>query len=158
MNKFIEKILIIENKIVDLTWPGGLFEYEEFREIYNNSEIYSSDARKYIASDNTTEQQKIIIGYSMQGLENIKFLLFAKAMLELLNNDLISKNIFDEIIFPVYEWNTYIPENYSDNDVNLFLKSVLLSKKVSSITKEYIINEIFTGNAKLDILEIKYNK
>lgn len=155
MSSFANKIRSIEEQIVDLTWPGGLFEYQEFREIYDNPANYFSEVSEALKSPDFTEQQKIIIGLSMQGINLPQFLSFAKYMLRLLESGAVSQKVFEHVVFPTYDWNTKIVENYEKHDVAQFLQSVLESKEVGDRRKEIIRKEVLTGKAKSYVLDMR---
>lgn len=154
---FNNKIKIIDERIVDLTWPGGLFEYQEFREIYDNSTDYFSQACEALKNPDFTEQQKIIVGFSMQGSNLSLFLSFAKYTLQLLESSKITQRVFECVVFPTYDWNTIIVENYDNHDIAQFLHSVLQSKDVSDRRKEIIRKEVLTGKAKSYVLDMRHN-
>lgn len=151
MTDFAQQIKDIDKQIVDLTWPGGLFEYEEFRQIYENSTSYYSIACQALSSTEYTEQQKIIIGHSMHGSELSQFLSLAKYVLELLESGKVSLEVFERVAFPTYDWNTSIAKNYDKQDVAQFLYSVLKSNKVDERRKEIIREKILTGKAKSNV-------
>lgn len=148
MTNFVQQIKIIDKKIVDLTWPGGLFEYEEFRQIYDNPESYYPLVCEAIKSSEFTEQQKIIIGHTMHGSDLSTFLPFAQYMLQILESGEVSQTIFDRMVFPTYDWNTTLIENYEKQEVSQFLQSLLKSEKVSDYLKNLILEDILTGKAK----------
>lgn len=153
MSSFANKIRSIEEQIVDLTWPGGLFEYQEFRKIYDNPASYFSEVSEALKSPDFTEQQKIMIGLSMQGINLPQFLSFAKYTLRLLESGAVSQKVFEHVVFPTYDWNTKIVENYEKHDVAQFLQSVLESKEVGDRRKEIIRKEVLTGKAKSYVLD-----
>jgi len=152
MSNFAERIRKIEAQIVDLTWMGGLFEYPEFREIHEHPTSYLSEVSAALRSPEFTDQQKKIIALSMQKLDLPRFLQFANDMLRLLGSGLVSQDVFGLVVFPPYDWNTKLAENYEQPDVARFLRSVLESKQVDTNEKKYIREEILTGKAKSYVL------
>lgn len=155
MLNFGDTIKRIENQIGDLTWTGGLFEYQEFREIYNNPEKYLPEVYNALENPEYSEQQKTIMGLSMQGLTLPKFLLFANNTLRLLESGNVSRKVFEDVVFPTYDWNTKVVENYENPEVTEFLKSVLDSKEVGNRRKEIVREQILTGKAKSYVLDLR---
>ena len=149
MTTFSQQIKIIDKKIVDLTWSGGLFQYKEFKQIHDNPADYFSVACEALKSSEFTDQQKIIIGHSMHGSDLDQFLALAKYTLQLLESESISSDVFERVAFPTYDWNNTIAKNYEDQSVSKFLQKILNSDKVSDDLKNYIRDDILTGKAEL---------
>ena len=145
---FAQQIKIIDKKIVDLTWSGGLFQYKEFKQIHDNPADYFSVACEALKSSEFTDQQKIIIGHSMHGSDLDQFLALAKYGLQLLEAGTISSDVFERIVFPTYDWNTSIVESYDENETFQFLEQVLKSNKVSDKRKNIIRERVLTGKGK----------
>lgn len=102
-----------------------------------------------------TDQQKVIIALSMQGLDLPWFLLLTNDMLRLLESGLISYDVFKLAVFPPLDWNTKLAENYEQPDVVRFLHLVLKSEKVEDRRREIIRERILTGKAKLSVLNMR---
>ncbi len=115
------KIERIEKQVVDLTWLGALLETNDFREIYKHPETYYTAICKFLADQDRTEQQKIIAALSMQKLELGKYLDLADYALRLIEANRISQRVFDAAVFPTYDWDTKIVENYKHPRVRRFL-------------------------------------
>ncbi|HBB31991.1 MAG TPA: hypothetical protein DC064_09395 [Cyanobacteria bacterium UBA9273] len=155
MPDFNAAIISIDAKIVDLTWPGGLFEYEEFRNIYVHPEMYKAEALAALNSQALTEQQKIIVALSMQNLELSNFLVFSREVLSLLEKGTISQAVFDWAVFPSYDWNTKWVDNRTAVEVQQILAEISNSKSVSEEKKKYIQEEIITGMAEKQVLYLR---
>lgn len=155
MEDLVARVRRVEEAIGDLTWAGGLFRYPEFTEVHSRPEAHLDGALQALKSTSATEQQKIIVALSMQKLPLAAFLRFSGHALEYLEAGLISDKVFERAVFPTYDWNTLLAENYADPAVQRFLGRVLASAAVSERRKEIVRDEILTGNAKKDVLELR---
>ncbi len=158
MSGFGKRIRRIEAQIGNLTWDGELFNYPEFREIHAHPASYLSAAWDALRSTEFTDQQKIIIAFSMQGLDLPRFMRFANDMLRLLESGMISYDVFKLAVFPPLEWNSKLAENYDQPDVARFLQRVLKSEQVEDRRKEIIRERTLTGKARLYALNMQFWK
>lgn|GEM_PF-3008989 len=154
MSDFVARIEKIEARSADPTWMGGLFGDPEFQEIHAHPADYTNEASRVLKGPGFTDRQKMIVVLSLQGIEMPWFLLIAEHML-LLEAGLVSYDIFELAVFPSYDWNTKLIENYEEHDVARFLRSVLESEKVGDRRKEIIRREILTGKAKSHVLDMR---
>lgn len=111
------KIAQIQEKIVDLTSIWDVFRSEIFKELYNNPETHLTDVIHLLSNKQVSDTQKIIAALSIQNLPLPKFLFFANKVLTLREGGKISEHIFYMAVFPPYDWNTQLHENYTDKAV-----------------------------------------
>lgn len=152
---FRARIARIKAAIGDLTWTGGLFAYEDFREIHSEPGKHVAEAVKALASGDTGEPEKIIVALSMQKLPLPERLGFSEQVLELLEKGQVPETVFEQAVFPTYDWNTALAEGYAEPAVQRFLQRVLASPAVSAQRKQLVKDEILTGNAQKDVLELR---
>ena len=154
VDDFMGRIARIKAAIGDLTWTGGLFAYPEFREVHAHPEAYLDEALKALAGP-ATEDEKVIVALSMQKLPLPQLLLFDEGALRLLETGGVSEAVFEQAVFPTYDWNTALAENFADPGVQRLLQRVLASPKVGARRKEIVKDEILTGNAQKDVIEMR---
>lgn len=155
IQKFIIKIKHINNSIVDLTWSKGLFNYDFFREVYADPTLYAEVALKALESSNISEQEQLIITFSMQNLALNDYMQFCGKLLILFENKKVSNKVMRFAIFPTYDWNTKLADYYEDTDVNRFLVELVDTNGLEIRIKELIQNEILTGKAKKNIKHLR---
>lgn len=134
----------IQETIVDLTSTWDVFRSEIFRDIYKNPEMYLTGVISLLSNEQVNDTQKTIAALSVQNLPLPKFLFFAKKVLSLREENKISEEVFRIAIFPPYDWNTRLHENYTDQAVREFLITIKSSSVVGKETKEYI-DQMITG-------------
>ena len=148
--EFKDKIAQIQEKIVDLTSIWDVFRSEIFKELYNNPEIHLTDVVNFLSNNQVSDTQKTIAALSIQNLPLPKFLLFAKKVLALREKGKISEQVFYTAVFPPYDWNTQLHENYTDKAVKELLLTIKASTAIDKETKAYV-DKIITGKALEDI-------
>lgn len=151
MSNIDTKIIEIDSRIVDLTAPLELLEYDEFQEMHCNPESIVDDVLRILGSDSFSDQQKIIAALAVQNLDLEDFISFAEDVLILLENEDISSDVFDWAVFPIYEWNTKLAENYSSKQAQKLLDDILNSNKVGQEQKSYIREHLLTGRAEAQV-------
>lgn len=152
MSTFQEDIKEIDRKIVDLTWPGGLFRYDEFKEIYTRAGWYKKSALQSLGSQELTEQQKLIVALSMQKLPFDQFLEFAWDVTDLYKQDKISSKVLHWCVLPTYDWNTMLIENYQHPDVKTLLKLLAGLSGLDEEFRTFVEEDVLTGKA-VDVVE-----
>lgn len=145
--EFDQAIHEIDADIIDLTWAGEVMKYETFRLIHGNSSEYLSDALELFKNAQGNAQLRRIVGLSMQKLDLDNYLFFLKAVLDLLEQGIISMGEFKACCFPSYDWNTLLVEHYADDQVKAFLQSLLNTTKLPVELKTYIEDHIMSGKA-----------
>jgi hypothetical protein len=148
MNTFEDIIERIDAAIVDLTWPGGLFNYEEFREIHSRASRYRDAALQALSGERLTEQQKLIVALSMQGLPLPELLDFAHRAIDGFERGHLSARVLRRCIFPTYDWNTTIVERYRSPEVDAVLRRLAGLEGLDEQFEQYVRDEVLTGNAK----------
>lgn len=155
MIAFQEDIKKIESKIIDLTWPGGLFRYDEFKEIYNKAGQYKEQAIKALGSDDLTGQQKLIVALSMQKLSFREFLDFAGSVMDLFEQNKITTKVLHWCILPTYDWNTIMAEYYKKTKVNDLLLRLIGLEGLDEDFRSYVKTEVLTGKAKKNVKQLR---
>jgi hypothetical protein len=152
---FMARIARIKAAIGDLTWTGGLFAYPEFREVHAHPQAHVEAALEVLAGPGTSEQDKVIVALSMQKLPLPERLRFSDKVLGLLDEGLVSQAVFEQAVFPTYDWSTALAERFDDPEVQRFLQRVLASPAVGEQRKGLVRDEYLTGNARKDVLELR---
>lgn len=155
MQNFLFEIQKIDQQVKELTSTGVLFKYEFFISVYENPKEYVEYVYELLKKNYVSEQQKIIAVLSMQKLPYFVYIEFNNKVFELFENSFIIEKIFKWSAFPPYEWNINFAINYESTIVQEFLRKVVKSKLVSLKLKEYLQNEIMTGNAKEQVYFLK---
>jgi hypothetical protein len=155
MSAFEQDIRILESRIVDLTWPGGLFAYDEFREIHGHPSRYRPSAERALAGEDLSEQQKLIVALSMQKLPLEEYLDFAAEVIRLRSHGRISDKVLHWCILPTYDWNTLLVENYAREEVNRLLITVADMAGINEPFRLYVKDEVLTGKAKATVRSLK---
>jgi hypothetical protein len=152
---FIARIARISAAIGDLTWTGGLFAYEDFKQIHGDPQAHVGDALEALGGGQASEQEKIIVALSMQKLALAERVRFAEQVLALFEAGRVSETVFEQAVFPTYDWSTALAEGFADPAARRFLERVLASPAVGARRKEIVKDEILTGNAQKDVLELR---
>jgi hypothetical protein len=145
------QIIAIETEVVDLTWTGELLVSPKFQAIYQQPEDYMTQVLELLSDPGFTEQQKIIAALALQKLPLPKLVAFDLQMLSFCEQGLIPDTVLEWAVFPPYDWNTKLAENYTRAEVRDLLLKFSTSSVVSSERKQFIQSEILTGNAKKQI-------
>ncbi len=149
-----EEMISIEAEVVDLTFAGELFRSSRFRDIYSNPHKNLEMILKTLQCEKLTDTQKQIAAFTMQNLLLNEFLLFGKRLLIMVEGHQISSQLFRIAVFPPYEWNTKLQENFEDESVHAFLAEIKDSAAIPQDLKDYI-HEVMTGNALVDIRKLR---
>jgi len=155
VDDFIARVTRIKAKIGDLTWTGGLLGVEDFREIHAHPQTYLDAALRALEGTALGDEEKIIVALSMQKLPLPELVRFSEGVLSLLEAGRVSETVFQHAVFPTYDWNTALPEDFADSGVQRLLQRVLDSPSVNARRKEIVKDEILTGNAQKDVLELR---
>jgi hypothetical protein len=156
---FRHRILKIQEKVVDLTSPGALFDSNLFLEIWDHPEKYTDDVNSFLADAKVSDTQKVIAGLSMQSLPLDKFIRFCDYVLNLKLKRKITAKVFYNIILPGYDWNTKLQENFQNPEVRrLLIRLREIVPEVKKDNREYekkYIDEILSGEANLHIKDLR---
>lgn len=152
---FVARIRKMRESVEDLTWTGALFALPAFTEIHSQPQAHVDDALAALAGSGVSEDEKVIIALSMQKLPLVEFVRFSERVLECLEAGRLSDVAFESAVFPTYDWNAALAENFADADVQRLLDRVLASPAVSSVRKEIVRDVILTGDALKDVLELR---
>jgi hypothetical protein len=158
MERFINTIKSIEAEVVDLTWTHELLRSVEFVQIYNTPQQYTEYVVDFMSQERFTDQQKSIAILSMQKLPLHGLVRLHYNLLELLEEGQLKADVFDFAVFPPYDWNTEIAENFENPAVTRLMKRMLSSPAVPSSRKAYIENEILSGRAKETVRDLREMK
>lgn len=153
--EFLARIERIHLGIGDLTWTGGLFGFPEFREIHARPEEWLESALLALSSEAVGEERKTIVALSMQGLPLPALVAFGERVLARLEAGLLSEDVFEQALFPTYDWNTTLQEQHGDPRVQRLLRQVLDSPRVGERRKQIVKEAILSGRAKEDVLRLR---
>jgi len=155
MEDLATRLRRIEEQITDLTHAGALLGCPEFVEVYSQPEAHVEGVLEALRAPETSELHKAIAALSMQRLPLQKFVEFSERILGSRETGLVSERVFDIAIFPTYDWNTMLAENYADPAVRRLLNRILTSPAVSDACKAHVRDEILSGNARTAVLELR---
>jgi hypothetical protein len=155
VDDFIARVTRIKAKIGDLTFAGGLLGVDAFREIHAHPQTYLDAALPALEGTALGEEEKVIVALSMQKLPLPDLVRFSEGVLSLLEAGRVSETVFQNAVFPTYDWNTALAEGFADPGVQRLLQRVLASPSVNARRKEIVKDEILTGNARKDVLELR---
>lgn len=151
MKNFYEELKKIDSEIKDLTWAGELYKFDFFRKVHEKPLEYVETLKIALIDSSINEQQKIIMVLMTQKLPFNYYIDFSETLLQMLEKKYITYEVFKWAIIPGYEWNTYLPDRYRDTKVQAFAAKLLESENVRVEIKEYLRNDILTGNAKKQV-------
>lgn len=126
--EFVKKVASIAHEVPDFEIRVQLFDSTKFLEIWRNPELYQSDAIKFLGCRKRNTREKLIVGYAMQNLPLKEFLKFANELTDLRKQGYLNPKLYQSIVFPSYDWNTLLAENYGDADVQVFLMRLKVEK------------------------------
>lgn len=155
MEDLAARIRRIEEQITDLTHAGALLGCPEFLEVYAQPEGHLEDALRVLRTPEVSEVQKTIAALSMQRLPLQKFVEFSEQVLGSLEAGRVSERVFETAVFPTYDWNTMLAENFSDPAAQRLLRLVLASPAVGKIRKAIVRDHILSGNSQKAVLELR---
>lgn len=118
---FKNRIANIQKEVVDLTDQGALLDSALFMEIWRHPQKYFEDVRLLLGDSRASEMQKEIAVLSMQSLPLNAFTKFCTAVLFLKDAGKVTDETVCLTIFPGYDWNTKLQENFQNIDVRKFL-------------------------------------
>jgi hypothetical protein len=155
LEDFAARIERIQSQARDLTWLGALFRSPEFVEVYSQPPEFREQALQLLRAPDASEPQKIIAALSMQKLPLPELVEFSEQVLRYLESGLLSERVFERAVFPTWDWNTSLCENVADPAVQRLLALVLASPSVSSRRKQIVRDELLTGNARHQVLDLR---
>jgi hypothetical protein len=132
--------------------PGQLTLSTAFTTIWRSASVYQNAARTVLANKHIPEREKLILAYSMQNLCLNDLLDLDREALNYWKRGSISVNVFDTLVFPVYDWNTQLQQNYMNPEV----RSLLLKIKgegvfARSAGRLSYVEEVISGQAAKEI-------
>jgi len=156
---FQERIQAVQNDVVDLTSHFDLLHSESFLEIWRHPSHYRLEALDFLTDLKRTEIQREIAALSMQRLPLNDFVVFCERIVSLRKAEIISPRIFNIAIFPPFDWNTQLVENYKNPKVRRLLNiidraGVLSESDNTTINKKYI-KKILSGEAMRDLERLR---
>jgi hypothetical protein len=155
VDDFIARIARIKTTVGDLTWTGGLLRVPEFRQVHAHPREHRDAALAALESATLGEEEKVIVALSMQKLPLPELVRFGERVLDLLEADRVPETVFNHAVFPTYDWNTALVEGFADPAVQRLLQRVVASPRVNDGRKHIVKDEILTGNAQRDVVEMR---
>lgn len=144
----------VHQKIIDLTSAEDLFGVTNFKALYQNPTRYVSYAKAFLKDKGNTEENKMIVVYSMQRLPVPEYVGLEGELLSWAEQSILSERLANRALFPGSDWSTTLEFAYKEPDVNRLLERLSVSHVVSRSNKEYI-KDIISGKAKSDIEELQ---
>ena len=145
------EITKINTEIKELTWAGGLFRFEFFRQVHSEPKKYAEIVQSFLTEDELTEQQKVIMILMMQKLPLNDYVKFLDSLIQMFEEEKITHTVMRWAVLPGYEWNTLLAEGYKDSGVILVINRLIKLEIVEKELKSYIEEEILTGRAKKQV-------
>jgi hypothetical protein len=155
MQEFQQRINQIANMVKDLTSPDDLFRYPLFIEVYEAPNQFLEVASQLYADPKQPKLNKEITGYAMQRLPLDEFLQLVSLLFDLVNFDIIDAQLLETFAFPPLNWGAQLAMHYNHSNVNPLLQKLASSKKLNNRTRTYIQEDVLTGHAQEDIIELQ---
>lgn len=157
MTLFQHNIETISNSwLLDLEVPSGLFDYSEFRMIWEKPEQFLEAAVQYIVDPKNPERSRLIAAYAMQKLPADEYFRFCDVVYEAYEAGTVNETILQTSMFPVYDFSTTTAENFARENV----KNLLHKARVELIKREQAqlagyVDRILSGKAAEDVLRMR---
>lgn len=104
--------------------------------------------------EEVSEEDARILIYAAQSLKGVNYLKFGNGIVRLIEEGKVSIRLLEQFIFPGYDWNTMLVENFNDPKV---VKLLNVAKGI--ITSEIIaIDEILTGKSLINLINYRLNQ
>ena len=139
----------------DLTTPDDLLQYREFIDVYENPGPFQDAASALYADPEVAALQKEIAGYSMQRLPVDRLVQLGFHVADLADRQVVSASLLDRLVFPPLDWGTQLVENYERPDVMALMERLSRMDKLAETRREYIREQVLTGRARQDVLELR---
>jgi len=121
LKDFKDRVILIEEKVIDLTNPNELLRVNEFNELVKNVSTSYDIVYLFICDTNNSEVQKFIAIYALRELDFEQYSDFFEKCLKLYENNQLSEEIIFTILSPGLNWNCTIVKNYEDKKVKRLL-------------------------------------
>lgn len=156
---FRNRIQRIQEEVIDLTSPSALFDSHLFLEVWQKPEKYVDNVKVFLADSKVTDTKKEIAALSLQSLPLGDFVNFCDYVIRLRTEGKITNKVFYKAIFPGYDWNTKLQENFRNPEVRrllLRLREIVSgpNKGVHEYDKKYV-DEILSGEADFHIKDLR---
>ena len=150
-----EKITEIEHEIVDLTVPLTLKSIDAFKLIQFEAKEFNIQYFEYLKDPKISLQRKMILVYALQSMPFDEYKKLLKVISDGYCDNKIEEHIAKLIIFPGFDWNTSVLENYKDKEIIRLLQNMT---KKESASKPFlkVISHILNGDSSRDAK--KYNR
>lgn len=102
----------VDAEVPDFEITISLFNSPTFIQLWGASDCYEISAKALLVDSNVSTRQKLIISYAMQSLKLPLLVDFYSDALKLRQRNEISQDLFMDIIFPGYNWNTKLADNF----------------------------------------------
>ena len=134
----------------DIYISFSLVEIPEFRDLLRCAEETQIVARKILKSAKADDKRKSIVVFSLQSLKEDDYISFVDYAIDMYINKKISDVVFENALFPGFEWNTFLAEHYSDPRVE-----ILLDKVRKTELKNGYLEEIMSGRALENVIQMR---
>jgi len=145
----------IRHYVVDLTSSSDLFGATNFIALYEHPVFCISNA--YLKDKSNSEQNCMIVVYSMQKLPLDDYVAFESKLVEMAKKHEIQSTLLNRSLFPGIEWSTKLQREFRYPPVKAFLEMLRQLDFVSDANKGYA-SEILSGKAEKDIEDLQGNQ
>ena len=145
----------IAEGIGDLTSPDSLFQYRSFMEIYEDPLAQVREANALLTEPEVPALNKMIVSYAMQRLPPKEYLSWLGFAVQMAENGHLSIEVLQALAFPPLNWNTFLAENYHQPQVRDLLERLAALPDLDSNWRTYILQEVLTGEARNDVLDLR---
>lgn len=145
----------ISAAVVDLTAEAELLANKRFLQLYHHPNRKA--VLDVLADSSVDEQRKRIAVLSMQNVPVRDYVIFLDRVAELREANRVSIQVFEIALFPGYDWNTKLEENYRNPHVVAMLKKLKISGSLDSSQIARVKN-ILSGRAKQDLRTFRENE
>lgn len=156
---YFNQVQGIEREIVDLTSEFDLVRIEKFVNIWKNPSKYRESSLALLQDKNATEIEKKIAILSMQKLSLDEYVDYCLKILVFRKEGLVSQYVLACALFPAYEWNTQLYENYRYPPVEALYNKIIDDKMLPLESKrEYdikYVKRILSGAIKSEIADLR---
>jgi hypothetical protein len=153
-SEYQKSIQGIYRDVVDLVAPSDLFGVTNFVELFEEPQRYKTNAIVFLGDKSNTDEQKMVVVYSLQRLPLDDYVKYEQELLHLAQRSKLSKTFLNRSIFPASDWNTTLEFNYEESGVRKLLRELAACDLISEDNKAYV-KSVLSGEAKKDILELQ---
>lgn len=136
--------------------PGQLTLSPAFTAVWKNAGAYRDVALPVLSGADIDERKKLILAYAIQALCLQDLLELDRQALMYWKRGAISTAVLDTLLFPVYDWNTIIQQNYRNPEVTALLRKIQQEQVYAqNAARASYVAEVISGQAAKDIERLR---